>query len=129
MPVIPASVATTPPTISMIALFVGEPVKTRETSLLTELNACPPKYSSNTPPTISAIEIAFAIECSLSLVGESVGDLQALVHPAWRASARIASIGYHSDLAAYKNKLQQHASRSMRLPMPEITGRHHHQGH
>jgi hypothetical protein len=59
MPVIPASVATTPPTISMIALLLGEPVKKRATSLLTELNACPPKYNNTIPPTISASENRF----------------------------------------------------------------------
>jgi hypothetical protein len=45
-------------------LLLGEPVKTRETSLLTELNACPPKYSSTIPPTINAMEIAFVIYLS-----------------------------------------------------------------
>jgi hypothetical protein len=46
----------------MIALLVGDPVNTRDTSLLTELNACPPKYNNTIPPTISAIEIAFVMK-------------------------------------------------------------------
>jgi hypothetical protein len=47
------------------------------------LNACPPKYNNSTPPTISAIEIAFVMQPSPELlIGQSVGEPQAIVHPA-----------------------------------------------
>jgi len=69
-PVNPATVAITPPTISMIALLVADPVNTRETSLLTELNAWPPKYNSTIPPTINAIEIAFVMIPPINPIGE-----------------------------------------------------------
>ncbi|AAU48480.1 hypothetical protein BMA3265 [Burkholderia mallei ATCC 23344] len=57
-PISPTSVATTPPAISMIVFVEGEPVKKRATPSLIEWNDWPPKYSSTTPPTMSATEIA-----------------------------------------------------------------------
>ncbi|ABC36855.1 conserved hypothetical protein [Burkholderia thailandensis E264] len=57
-PISPTSVATTPPAISMIVFVEGDPVKKRATPSLIEWNDWPPKYSSTTPPTMSATEIA-----------------------------------------------------------------------
>jgi hypothetical protein len=54
--------ATAPPTSIKIALLVGAPVKTRETSELKESLALNPKTISMMPPTSSAMEMALFIE-------------------------------------------------------------------
>jgi hypothetical protein len=54
--------ATEPPTSIKIALLVGAPVKTRETSELNESLALIPKTIRIMPPTSSAIKMALFIE-------------------------------------------------------------------
>jgi hypothetical protein len=68
--------AAAPPTSIHIALSVGEPVKKREMSELSEFEALTPKTINTIPPTRSAIEtknsllIFFSLEADLLAIGK-----------------------------------------------------------